>query len=51
MSEKRKDKSVVVVDTVGAIHELPLHKPHDKRDLPEGWEWKTLGAMIEGLAA
>ncbi|MBI5103129.1 MAG: restriction endonuclease subunit S [Nitrospirae bacterium] len=45
MNEKRRHKKVVLDDPVGAIHELPLHKPHDKKDLPEGWEWKTVGEV------
>lgn len=47
IEKKRKHKLMVLAETVGAIHELPLHKPQDKRELPEGWEWKTLEEIAE----
>ena len=33
--------------SVGAIHELPLRRSRDEKDLPEGWEWKRLGEIAD----
>ncbi len=38
----RINESSTAVSTVGAIHELPLHK-----DLPKGWIWKTAGNVCQ----